>query len=170
MPTHPKDYNTTTAPADGDGQESSLRKVNKILNDAKAGTSPIAVSISSGGGSSDPGYSYFRSQTQSATKAAVKASATLLYGYKFINPNTAPVYVKLYDALSAGVTVGVTTPKLVIAVPAGDGTTPGMALAEPDGNAGAYFGTGLTIAAVTTLADAGSTAPGTAIHAEITYK
>lgn len=31
MPTHPKDYNTTTAPADGDGQESSLRKINLIL-------------------------------------------------------------------------------------------------------------------------------------------
>lgn len=119
----------------------------------------------------DPGYSYFRRPSNlDETKREVKATAGNVYAYTFINPNTSPVYVKIYDAAAADVTVGTTVPKLVVAVPAGDGTTPGEVILTPDGNPVAAFAAGITIAAVTGLADNSAGAITSDIHAEVTYK
>jgi hypothetical protein len=41
--THPNDFSTVVAPEKGDGQEGSLRKINKILADARSGTAPLGL-------------------------------------------------------------------------------------------------------------------------------
>lgn len=112
----------------------------------------------------------YRKTNLTATKDQVIAAGCNLVGFKIVNPNTVPAYVKLYAAPAASVTVGTTTPKAVLVVPAGDGTSPGVLMAAPDGVPLEFFGTGLTIAAVTELADAGTTALPTAINVEIQYK
>ena len=128
---------------------------------------PIKVAVTT----ALPGYSYFRRPaTLDETKREIKNAAGNIYGYTFINPNTAPVYAKFYDAAVADVVIGVTAPKLVVAVPAGDGVTPGEVVVTPEGSPIAGFVAGITIAAVTGLADASAGAPATDIHAEVTYK
>jgi hypothetical protein len=119
---------------------------------------------------SDLGILQYRNAALLAAKAQVKGTAASLQSMKFINPNTVPVYVKLYNGASAAVTVGTTPPQRVEMVPPGDGVTPGMLIYAPDAQAIEWFSVGLTIAAVTTLADAGLTAAPTAIYAEVDYK
>ncbi len=51
-------------------------------------------------------------------KEVVKVGAGNVYGWNFINPNAFDIFIKFYDALTAVVTVGTTTPKLTIRVPA----------------------------------------------------
>lgn len=117
----------------------------------------------------DPGFSLYRNWALTNTKQTVKAAPGNVYGLKIINPHTAPVYVKFYDALVADVTVGVNTPKFVVPVPANDGTNNGVTWLAPD-HPMMYFAVGITIACVTELADSGTTAPGTVNAAEIQYK
>lgn len=62
------------------------------------------------------------------------------------------MYVHLYDALIADVTVGSTTPRMTYAIPAGGGLNCNI----PDG---LLFNTGIAAACTTGIADAG--APGT---------
>lgn len=114
----------------------------------------------------DSGFAYYRNEALSNTKLAVKVGAGNLFSVNLINVNATPVYVKFYDALIASVTVGTTIPILTLAIPAGDGTTPGIVVGELV----KYFATGLVIAAVTELADSGTTAPATAIHVNLGYK
>lgn len=112
----------------------------------------------------------YRNTNLLATKAEITAAGCNLYGLRIINPNTSPAYVKLYAAPAASVTVGTTTPQSVVVVPPGDGVTPGMVTLRNEQAPLGYFGTGLTIAAVTTLADAGTTALGTGLNVEAQYK
>lgn len=106
----------------------------------------------------------FRNTGLTSTAVAVKASAGAVWGWNFINVNTVPVYVKFYDALVGGTTVGTTTPLKVIAVPANGAFYLGRGLV----NHGSYA-TGITIAALTGLADSSTAAPTVAIHAEIGF-
>ena len=131
---------------------------------------PVVATIVAGATTTDPGYSYFRSQTQNNVKIAVNASPGTLYGFAFINPNPNPAYVKVYDNVVANVTVGTTVPKLVRAIPAGDGSTPGELLLDPDGTAKYAFAVGTTIAIVGGLADANTAALTSNVHTEIYYK
>lgn len=112
----------------------------------------------------------YRDTALAATKQEVKATQGNVYGLSVVNVNTVPVYVKFYNAASANVTVGTTTPQHVVAVPAGDGTTPGLFFFPSDIAPLFSFGTGCTIAAVTGLADNSTAAPSTAIMVEIQYK
>lgn len=142
----------------------------------RAGKAPIQVSaddplpIIAGVPAADSGVLQYRNAALLATKQQIKATAGALVSVKLINPNTVPVYVKLYNAAAAAVTVGVTVPQRVEMVPPGDGTTPGVLLYTPDAQPIEWFSGGMTVAAVTGLADASTTAPATAVYAEIDYK
>ncbi len=96
-----------------------------------------------------------------ATKVAVKASAGNLYGYHIYNPNSAVIYVQMFNVASASVTLGTTPPTMVLAVPAG-----GWADATPSGPP-ITFNTAITIAATTTAS--GLTAPTTGLLTNIWY-
>lgn len=118
----------------------------------------------------DPGTSRFRTTALTSTAQAIKASGGNVYSVTLFNPNTAPVYVKFYNIAAASVTVGTSTVQHVIMVPPGDGTTPGAVLL-PAGLASLhYFGTAIAAACVTGLADNSTSAPSTAIYAEVEYK
>lgn len=127
---------------------------------------PVAV----GPVATDPGLTAYRNTALAATKQAAATAACALFGVTLINPNTVTVYLKLYDAAVGDVTVGTTTPAVVYAVPAGNGTTPGQFLLTPEAVAAEYFSTAITVAAVLELADSGTTAPSTAIYARILTK
>lgn len=109
--------------------------------------------------------SVYRQPAQGAAKAQIKGSAGALQGYNFINPNTYPVYAKLYNALAASVTVGTTVPVRTIAIPAG-----GFVTQENAGVSLTDFSTGITIAVTKLIADNDATALDTAILAEVVYK
>jgi hypothetical protein len=95
------------------------------------------------------------------TAQAVKASAGQVYGWSIFNPAAATSYVLLYDVAAAGVTVGTTTAKMVIAI-----ATLGRSDIVLD--KGIPFATAIAIAAATT--GGGNTAPATALEVMIFYK
>lgn len=96
------------------------------------------------------GSTSYRQTDLGNTKTAVKASSGRLHDIHVYNPNTAAVFVQFYDALSAGVTVGTTTPKKTIIVPP-------LGIIDRSLVPPWLFSTGITIAATTTVG--GSTDP-----------
>jgi len=93
----------------------------------------------------------------------IKGSAGNLYGYNIYNPNGAVMYVQIFDALAASVTLGTTVPKLSYAIP------PNGYLDNALGDESKIgFSTGITIAATTTAN--GNTAPSTGLTANISFK
>lgn len=106
----------------------------------------------------------FRNTGITSTAIAVKASAGRVHGINIINPNASPVYLKIYNTLVGGTTVGSTTPFKVFFIPASDRFFIPVQLI-----AIANLSAAITIAAVTEVADSSSTAPGTALHVEIEY-
>jgi hypothetical protein len=98
------------------------------------------------------GLTIFRSIDLDETEEEVKATAGQLFGWYFYNDGAAEVYVKLYNATTANVTVGTTTPVLTIPVPAG-------AAANAFSEIGIAFGTAITAAATTAVADNDTGAP-----------
>lgn len=88
----------------------------------------------------------------------IKGSAGQLYDLYCFNSTNAILYVKLYNATAANVTVGTTTPVLTIPVPANNDTDgAGVTLRWPTG---LVFDTAITIATTTGLADNDTGAPG----------
>jgi len=59
------------------------------------------------------------------TNQQIKASGGRLFGMEISNPNSVDAYLQLFDAASADITVGTTTPKQSYLIPAGDGTLDG---------------------------------------------
>ena len=91
------------------------------------------------------------------TEDAVKASAGQVYWIHAINLTAAPLYLKFYNATVANVVVGTTVPDLTFPVPANaDSDGAGFTLSIPNGIA---FGTAITIAGTTGVADNDSGAP-----------
>lgn len=86
----------------------------------------------------------------------IKGTAGQVYWIHAINLNAAVRYLKFYNATSASVTVGTTVPDLTFPVPAST-TGAGFVLSIPNGIA---FGTAITVAATTGVADNDSGAPG----------
>jgi hypothetical protein len=99
------------------------------------------------------GLSIFRSLDLDETEEEVKSSAGQVYGYIFTNRDTTNMlYLKFYNATAANVTVGTTTPVITMGLPAGSsGHVP-----FPEGIA---FGTAITVAATTGVADNDTGAP-----------
>jgi hypothetical protein len=88
----------------------------------------------------------------------VKATGGQIYWIHAMNISAATKYLKIYNATAASVTVGTTTPDLTFPIPtSGDTNGAGFVLSIPNGIA---FGTAITIAATTGVADADSGAPG----------
>lgn len=63
--------------------------------------------------------SLYFSSGLSDTKAVPATGSRNIHGWVVENPNDAPVYLHFYDALTANVTVGSTTPTFSVPVPAG---------------------------------------------------
>lgn len=99
------------------------------------------------------GLTIFRSIDLDETEEEIKASAGQLYGYYLFNAAASVRYFKLYNATAANVTVGTTTPVITIPVPAGSA-------ANVDYSMGIAFGTAITAACTTGIADADTGAPG----------
>lgn len=89
----------------------------------------------------------------SSTKQEVIAGPVDIAGYHILNTEAAPTYLQVFFALAANVTVGTTTPDMVIPLPASGGATMKF------DNKGWGVKTGLTIASTTT--PTGSTTAGT---------
>lgn len=98
------------------------------------------------------GLTIFRTLDADETEEEVKATAGQVFGWYLYNDGAAEVYVKFYNATAANVTVGSTTPVLTIPVPAG-------AAANVFSSVGIAFGTAITVAATTGVADADTAAP-----------
>lgn len=106
-----------------------------------------------------------RATAQTKAPAAVCAVPCVLLGYNFINPNTYPVYVKLYDNVLSSVTVGLSTPLRVFAVPSS-----GYLNQENTGAVLASFTKAITMAVTKNLADSDTIDVDTPIYAELFYK
>ena len=97
------------------------------------------------------------------TKAAVKASSATIYAIDVDNAaNAAATYLKLYNAASGSVTVGTTTPDVIILAPANTR----ISIPIPQGLA---FGTALTAACLTGAGTAGTTGPTSDVIVRIVY-
>jgi hypothetical protein len=98
------------------------------------------------------GYTIFRSIDLDETEEEVKATAGQVFGWYIFNAAATTHYVKFYNATTANVTVGTTTPVLTIPVPAGSA-------ANVFTDTGIAFGTAITAAATTGVADNDTGAP-----------
>lgn len=103
---------------------------------------------------------YFNSALTS-TKVAVNASGGNVYGYHIYNPNGSTAYVQFFNVASASVTVGTTTPNMVVAIPP-------LGWADLDGGMPIGFATALTVAATTTSTGSGN--PTNGLMTNIRYK
>lgn len=99
------------------------------------------------------GLTIFRSIDLDETEEEIKATAGQLYGYYFANTNASARYLKFYNATAANVTVGTTAPVLTFYLPP---TTAG----HVEFSHGIAFGTAITAAATTGVADNDTGAPG----------
>lgn len=95
------------------------------------------------------------------TAVAVKTGAAQVGGLQCYNPNSAQVYVQVYNIASGSVTVGTSTPTL--SIPIGPTATGGLTLSV----VGFQFSTAVAVAATTTAT--GGTAPSTAIDCNMAY-
>jgi hypothetical protein len=80
----------------------------------------------------------------SADETEVKASAGVVVGIVAVNVDTAASYLQLYNATTANVTVGTTTPVITFPLPASGG----VAFSLPTG---IIFSTAITAALTTTI-------------------
>ena len=109
-------------------------------------------------GRTSGGLSIFRSLDLDESEEDVKTSAGQLYFIHAINLANAVRYLKFYNATAANVTVGTTTPVLTFPIPSqGDTNGAGFTVSIPQGFA---FGTAISAAATTGLADNDTGAPG----------
>ena len=109
-------------------------------------------------GRTSGGMTIFRSIDIDESEEEIKATAGQVFSIAAFNRTAAPLYLKFYNATAANVTVGTTTPVLTFVVPAN---------ADSDGagfiwnnTIGFAFGTAITVAATTGVADNDTGAPG----------
>lgn len=95
------------------------------------------------------------------TAQACKASAGNLYGISVQNPNSADAWLQLYDVAAGSVTVGTTTPKLSLLIPA-NGVVYEQWVPPIE------FSTAITYSATTTAA--GGTDPTTGLVGNLLYR
>ena len=103
------------------------------------------------------GLSIFRSLDLDETEEEVKATAGVVYGCWVTNTATSTRWLKFYNATAANVTVGTTTPVITIGIP-GNSSDDISGNFGP-GGVGIGFGTAITVAATTGVADADTGAP-----------
>jgi hypothetical protein len=98
------------------------------------------------------GLDIFRSLDLDETEEEIKATAGQVYGYFLFNASAGTRFFKLYNATAASVTVGTTTPVVTIPIPAGSA-------ANVEFSQGVVFGTAITAACTTAVADNDTGAP-----------
>lgn len=98
------------------------------------------------------GSSVYKTLDLDETEEEVKATAGSLYGYYFYNASTSVRYLKFYNATAANVIVGTTTPVMTFPLPPSSAGNLGL-------DVPVAFGTAITIAATTGLADNDTGAP-----------
>lgn len=104
------------------------------------------------------GLTIFRSLDIDETEEAVKATPGQVYHISAFNTTAAPLYLKFYNATVATVSVGTTTPVLTFLVPGNaDSDGAGFVMDIPTG---IEFGTAITVACTTGVADNDTGAPG----------
>lgn len=146
--------NTTAWKVDASSVAVPITDNSGSLTVDNAGTFAVQVKPTTSGGLS------MASGTIGATKTAIKASAGQLYGYYIYNANASVVYVQVFNAASASVTLGTTAPDLSLGIPA-------TSAANVEFTNGIAFGTAITIAITTTRS--GSTGPGSTVDYNIFY-
>lgn len=97
------------------------------------------------------GLSIFRSIDIDETEEEIKATAGQLFSISAFNMTDAPLFLKFYNATAANVTVGTTTPVLTFPVP-GNAASDGAGLIW-NNDIGFAFGTAMTVACTTAVAD-----------------
>ena len=119
---------------------------------------PQVVGSASAGG---VGLDTSRTTALSNTATAIKSSAGNIYLLHVENPNSSKAYLQFYDVAAGSVTVGTTTPKLSLLIPATGGHDGYLPIPIA-------FGTAITVAATTTAT--GGAAPTTGLLVNIGYK
>jgi hypothetical protein len=104
------------------------------------------------------GCTIFRSIDLDETEEEVKATAGQVYGGLITNTATATRWIKFYNATTANVTVGTTTPVITWGIPGN--ATDDIGAAFNNGGMGVAFDTAITVAATTGVADNDTGAPG----------
>lgn len=103
------------------------------------------------------GCSIFRSLDLDETEEDIKTSAGQIYGMWVTNTATSTRFVKFYNATAANVIVGTTTPVITIGIPGNSSDDVTGLFAS---TMGIEFGTAISAAATTGIADADTGAPG----------
>lgn len=168
------DTNTDYGQVTGGGTETGALRVT-IANDStgvitvdNAGTfatqatlqtgSNLACDVGLSGARTSGGTTLYKNIDVDETEDQIKGSAGQVYWIHAMNLSSSTRFLKLYNATSATVVVGTTTPDLTFPIPTqGDTNGAGFTLSIPNGIA---FGTAITIAATTGVADNDSGAPG----------
>lgn len=91
----------------------------------------------------------------------IKASAGVMYGYYYYNPNSSATYILVYNTAAASVVVGTTTAQCVFCIPATSAAN--ISFAYPIG----FTNAGWSIAAATT--GGGASAPAVALEVMVFY-
>lgn len=126
--------------------------------DRVRGTIADGLLVGLSGTKTSGGTTLFKSIDLDETEEEVKATAGQVYWIHAMNLAAAPRFLKFYNATAATVVVGTTVPDLTFPLATqGDTNGAGFTLAIPNGIA---FGTAITIAATTGIADADAGAPG----------
>lgn len=104
------------------------------------------------------GLTIFRSIDLDETEEEVKGTAGQVFNVWVTNTATSTRFVKFYNATAANVTVGTTTPVITIGIPGN--SSDDISGNFTAGTHGIAFGTAITVAATTGVADADTGAPG----------
>lgn len=104
------------------------------------------------------GMTIFRSIDIDESEEEVKATAGQVFSITAFNTTAAPLYLKFYNATAANTTVGTTTPVLTFLVP-GNADSDGAGFVW-NNDIGWAFGTAISVACTTGVADADTGAPG----------
>jgi hypothetical protein len=122
-----------------------------------AGTNLIG-DVGLSGARTSGGTTLYKNIDADESEDQVKGTAGQVYWIHAMNLSSGTRFLKFYNATAATVTVGTTVPDLTFPIPTqGDTNGAGFTLSIPNGIA---FGTAITIAATTGVADNDSGAPG----------
>ena len=114
----------------------------------------------------NPSYRTNFQSALSTTAVAVKTTGGHLYGIEVSNPNVVSEWIQIFDALTANITLGTTTPKLSLAVPKGASATD-VGIMDKLWEDGIDFSIGITVYA--TSAPTTNGAPSTGLTANILF-
>mgnify|MGYP001355630432 CR=1 FL=1 len=103
------------------------------------------------------GLSIFRSLDLDESEEEVSSAACSVYGAWVTNTATSTRWLKFYNATAASTTVGTTTPVITIGIPGN--TSDDISANFGPGGMGVSFGTALSVAATTGVADSDTGAP-----------